>query len=167
MLPSYTLRGDTHHVIPVRTSEQSVLEIGGEAIVSSLIWINEHEALLTLDDEDYVVYVAQDDTRIYVHCDGHTWCVEADHGFGTSGDLSGAGGGQVHSPMPGVVVAVNVAVGQAVEDGDVLMMIESMKMQTEIKATSSGTVSDIHYAAGDSFDKGALLIEVTAAEGDA
>jgi len=62
------------------------------------------------------------------------------------------------APMPGLVVAVPVEVGQEVEKGDNLIILESMKMQNELKAPRDGTVSRIRVGPGDSVDQNQALL---------
>ena len=62
------------------------------------------------------------------------------------------------APMPGVVVAVPVEVGQEVEKGENLIILESMKMQNELKAPRSGTVSGIRVAPGNNVDQNQSLL---------
>lgn len=72
----------------------------------------------------------------------------------------GGGSGEVHAPMPGLIVAVTVAAGQTVAQGDRLVILESMKMQNELKAPIDGMVAAIHAEAGQAVDKNDLLIEI-------
>lgn len=69
-----------------------------------------------------------------------------------------AGAGAIVSPMPGTILKVNVAAGQAVKKGDVLLIIEAMKMENEIMALEDGTVKAVHVAAGQIVDTGAALV---------
>ena len=69
-----------------------------------------------------------------------------------------AGAGAIVSPMPGTILKVNVAAGQAVKKGDVLLIIEAMKMENEIMALEDGTVKAVHVAAGQTVDTGAALV---------
>ena len=62
------------------------------------------------------------------------------------------------APMPGAVISAAVDGGDAVTAGQPLMVIESMKMQSEIVAWRDGTVERVHVAAGESFDRGAGLV---------
>ena len=74
---------------------------------------------------------------------------------------SHAGGGAddiAEAPMPGVVIAVHVKEGQAVSAGDTLMVIESMKLETAIKAWRNGTVAAVHVGVGQTFQRGAPLL---------
>lgn len=74
-----------------------------------------------------------------------------------SSPLGAAGAVQVSAPMPGKVVAVKSAVGQAVKKGDVILVLEAMKMENEIVAPQDGVIAGIHAQAGDSVDSGAVL----------
>jgi biotin carboxyl carrier protein len=59
--------------------------------------------------------------------------------------------------MPGVVKEVRVAEGDAVKEGQALLILEAMKMENEIRAPRDGRVKTLHVAAGDAVDKGARL----------
>ena len=69
-----------------------------------------------------------------------------------------ASGEVVASPMPGVILNVKVTQGQAVKKGDVLIILEAMKMENEIAAPKDGTVAQIVTAKGANVDTGAPLI---------
>lgn len=71
-----------------------------------------------------------------------------------------SGSGEVHAPMPGLIAVVTVAVGQAVAQGDTVVILESMKMQNELKSPIDGAVAAIHVEAGQAVDKNSLLIEI-------
>ena len=69
-----------------------------------------------------------------------------------------AGGAQtVSAPMPGTILKVNVANGQAVKKGDVLMILEAMKMENEIMAPCDATVSSVNVNQGAAVEAGAVL----------
>ena len=69
-----------------------------------------------------------------------------------------AGTTTVDAPMPGKVLSVNVKKGDKVASGDVLLILEAMKMQNEIMAPSDGVVSDIRVNAGDTVATGDVMI---------
>ncbi len=72
------------------------------------------------------------------------------------------GSGEVHAPMPGLIVEVAVQPEQHVESGDTLIILESMKMQNELKSPIAGVVRSVQVAAGQSVDKNQLLAEISA-----
>ena len=69
-------------------------------------------------------------------------------------------GGGVASPIAGVVLEVKCKVGAAVQRGEVLMIIEAMKMETAIAAPAAGTVKAIHAAAGDAVRENQILVDL-------
>ncbi len=69
-----------------------------------------------------------------------------------------AGATTVSAPMPGKVLSVNCKVGDAVKAGDVLMILEAMKMQNEIMAPADGTVSDVRVSANQTVSTGDVMI---------
>jgi propionyl-CoA carboxylase alpha chain len=78
-------------------------------------------------------------------------------------ELDDAGGGPV-CPLPGTVIAVHVEVGQTVGEGHVLMVVEAMKMEHKITATSAAIVGEVRFAVGDRVDQGDLLVALEAIE---
>lgn len=70
---------------------------------------------------------------------------------------SKAGGFKVNSPMPGKILAVKASIGQAIKKGEVLLILEAMKMENEIVAPQDGTVASIDVSAGQSVEAGNLL----------
>ena len=60
--------------------------------------------------------------------------------------------------MPGLVVRVEVAVGQRVEPGAGLVVVEAMKMENELRAPRAGVVREVHVAAGQAVERGAPLV---------
>ena len=71
-----------------------------------------------------------------------------------------AGGEKVCAPMPGNILAVNVSNGSAVKKGDVLMILEAMKMENEIMAPCDGTVTSVSVTKGAAVESGALLCTI-------
>ena len=69
-----------------------------------------------------------------------------------------SGGEPVVAPMPGTILSVNVTANQAVKSGDVLVILEAMKMENEIKAPKDGTITSVAVSKGESVDTGATLV---------
>ncbi len=71
-----------------------------------------------------------------------------------------AGSEQIKAPMPGRIVYVSVAVGDTVESGQGVVVIEAMKMENELHAHAGGTVKDIRVGEGDTVDKNDVLVVI-------
>ena len=71
-----------------------------------------------------------------------------------------AGAKQVTAPMPGTIVSVKVNVGDKVEAGTLVAVLEAMKMENEIVAGVDGTVAGISVSAGDSVNSGDVIVSV-------
>jgi len=69
-----------------------------------------------------------------------------------------AGSIKVNAPMPGKIVGVKVNVGQSVKKGDVVVILEAMKMENEIVASQDGTIASINVTAGQSVEAGDVLV---------
>ncbi len=67
----------------------------------------------------------------------------------------------VSSPMPGIIVAVPVSVGDLVRHGDKVVILESMKMENELRAPCDGLVTHVHVAAGASVEKDQPLVGIS------
>ena len=72
-----------------------------------------------------------------------------------------AGGKPVNAPMPGNILAVNVKVGDKVEKGAVLCILEAMKMENEIMAPEAGTVAAVNVAKGATVQSGDVLVTLS------
>ncbi len=103
--------------------------------------------------------IARRSDRVLVSVDGrvHAFAVGDAERRSAGG---GAGSGSVTAPMPGKVVRVLVAVGDTVEVGQPLVVLEAMKMETTLGAEIAGTVQAVHAEAGGMVDGGALLVEI-------
>ena len=71
-----------------------------------------------------------------------------------------AGGKKIGSPLPGVIISVDVKEGQAVKRGQKVAVIEAMKMENEILAECDGTIAAIHVKQGDSVLEGADIVTI-------
>ena len=79
---------------------------------------------------------------------------------GAAGPSGSPGDAQIRSPMTGVVVEVLVQAGAAVSSGQVLLVVESMKMNNELRAPRDGTLESIHVGPGDRVERNALLATI-------
>ena len=71
-----------------------------------------------------------------------------------------AGGEQITSPMPGNILSVNVAAGDTVKKGQVLMILEAMKMENEIMCPCDGKIASVNTSKGAAVESGTLLCTI-------
>jgi acetyl/propionyl-CoA carboxylase alpha subunit len=93
---------------------------------------------------------------------GWTWELEPVVHRGTTDGPGGADDGVVRSPMPGTVIAVDVAVGDVVTAGQAVAIVEAMKMEHTLTAPTDGTVAEVHASIGGSVALDAPVVTITA-----
>lgn len=76
----------------------------------------------------------------------------------------GAGSGEIHAPMPGLIVDILVKTGDTVEQGQTVIILESMKMQNELKAPRAGKIGTVSVQPKQTVDKGTLLLNIQESE---
>ncbi|MEP6991173.1 MAG: biotin/lipoyl-containing protein [bacterium] len=124
--------------------------------------------MVTIGDEVHRVVARRGATRgrYTLWLDGFRYEVEAlDERTRAIRELSGAsreasGPAPLIAPMPGMIVRVGVQVGDAVQPGQSLVVMEAMKMENELRATSAGTVKAVLAVVGTAVEKGAVLLEL-------
>ena len=124
--------------------------------------------MVTIGDEVHRVVARRGPTRgrYTLWLDGFRYEVEAlDERSRAIRELSGASAGPsgpapLVAPMPGMIVRVAVQVGDQVQAGQGLVVMEAMKMENELRATSAGTVKAVLAQAGTAVEKGAVLLEL-------
>lgn len=156
-------RAYEHDVLAERIEDSVELVVDGEKMQAT-VERKPEELVVLLDGEEHRVLVGEDGRA---RIDGQQLAFQI-----TSFTPGSAPGedelileaeGVVHPPMPGKIVAVNVAEGDEVEAGDVLATLEAMKMQTEIEAPRAGVVLRVDIETGDAVEGNQVL----AAIGDA
>jgi biotin carboxyl carrier protein len=145
------------------------VEVDGEAVRAHLADVEGTPVrLVTIGDEVHRVVARRHPGRgrYTLWIDGFRFETEAlDERTRAIRDLSGAAEGAsgpapLKAPMPGLIVRVHVAVGDAVQAGQGLVVMEAMKMENELRAPAAGTVKAIAVAPGTAVEKGALLVEL-------
>lgn len=114
--------------------------------------------VLTIDGHHEGVAVALEGDDVHVHLGGRSYVVTyLDPVRSLAGDAIGSAENEARAPMPGMVVAVHVRPGDTVEAGDALVVIESMKLETTIRAPRAGTIATVLVAEGQGFDRDQIL----------
>lgn len=112
------------------------------------------------------IRAGQDVVRVRAERDGDrvlVWCAGSVHEFRRAAGRAAAAGeasGDLLAPMPGRVRRVVFGAGEKVGRGDVLLILEAMKMEHAIRAPRDGTVVKVHYGEGDLVEAGAVLAEI-------
>jgi biotin carboxyl carrier protein len=119
---------------------------------------------LVIDGVSSAVDVSETDGVFVVQADGETYAIrveeETRYIIRTRGGAAATAGQVLKAPMPGRVVHVAARVGQAVEPGDALVVLEAMKMENEFKATTAGTVTEVRVEVGQAVNPGDVLVVV-------
>jgi 3-methylcrotonyl-CoA carboxylase alpha subunit len=101
-----------------------------------------------------------DAARVLVHDGEHRLRVEAVEVYRRADDAGSAAEHRIRAPMPGRVVLVQAAPGQSVNAGDVVLVIEAMKMELALKAPRDGVVAEVRAIAGDFVEADAVLAKL-------
>jgi len=159
------LDGEEHEVL----LDETGVHIDGEDVVARVDDIDGTPVrMITLGDQVHRVVVRSGAARgqYTLWLDGFRFEVEAlDERMRAIRELSGVGAtasgpAPLKAPMPGLIVRVNVQVGDAVQAGQGLLVMEAMKMENELRAPAAGKVKSIVVSTGTAVEKGALLIEL-------
>jgi len=160
----FRLDGRLSDVVPVYHREGFDLEIDGRRVRAELRMPRPDggDAEILLDGRSHRVLLARRGDVVWVQLDGRAFPVELVDTLRRAASEAARGQHQdlLVAPMPGLVVEVAVAVGADVREGDLLVTIESMKLQTAFRAPHAGRVSEIAFGVGQSFEKGAVLVRL-------
>jgi biotin carboxyl carrier protein len=147
---------DKHHVsINGKVMDVDFENISGQPVYS-----------LVIDGRSYEAYVYEGEERLEVLLQGQQYAVDVEDErekrlkAAAGGAVSDSGEFQLKAPMPGLVVAVPVQQDQEVAKGDVLLILESMKMQNELKSPRAGKVTRVRVKAGDAVEQRQTLLTV-------
>ena len=120
---------------------------------------------VTVDGEEFEVDIERDGETWKVRVGGREFSIQVDSGVPGEVTRRSTGRGRrknrsgtISSSIPGKVVSLHAAVGDRVEEGEVLLILEAMKMQNEIQAPIQGTVSEVNCESGDSVEANVPLV---------
>ena len=147
---------DDHHVALDGVSfEIDLVSVAGQPIYSLLMGGRSYEAYVSPGEGDLQVVLRGTLYPVLVEDEREKRLRAAAGGVH---DLRGEF--HLKAPMPGLIVAVPVQEGQIVEKGDILVILESMKMQNELKSPRAGTVNRVKVKAGDPVEQNIVMVTV-------
>ena len=121
---------------------------------------------LIVDGKSHEAYVQESDDNWQVLLRGRLYSIQVEDErekrlrAAAGGGVAETGEYHLKAPMPGLVVAVSVEEGQEVKKGDVLLILESMKMQNELKSPRDGIVNRIKIKAGESVEQKQSMLSI-------
>ena len=158
--------GETRVTVDV---EPDAVTVTGRRIPASLADIEGTPVrMVTIGDRVHRVVVRRRESKGHyvLWIDGYTYDVEAlDERTRTIRDLTAEAAGPTGprplvAPMPGLIVRVLVGPGDAVQEGQGLVVMEAMKMENELRSSGAGRVTRVSVTPGAAVEKGAILIEL-------
>ncbi|WP_421793696.1 acetyl-CoA carboxylase biotin carboxyl carrier protein subunit [Hydrocarboniphaga effusa] len=154
--------GDAEHNVELsRSSSDYRLHWNDLSLDIDLTSMADGRSFLSIAGQPHEVVIATRGDDVFVHFDGEAYELRYRHPLDRLAAQSlGSAEDIVRAPMPGSVVALNVAAGDAVAKGQVLMVMESMKMETTIVAPRDGVIASVAFEKGQTFDRDALLLSL-------
>ena len=147
---------DEHHITVDGVDYEIDFESVSEQTVYSLLANN--------NSYDALVYGSEEGWQVLLHGSQYVLLVEDERERRLRASLGGGPPDNVdfhlRAPMPGLIVTVPVSEGQMVDKGDVLVVLESMKMQNQLKSPRPGKISRVQVKAGDSVEQRDTLLSV-------
>jgi len=154
----YQHNDDLHQV---KLAAPGLITIGEQTYAVTLKELSHEEVVFELNGRLVRVKLAQVGAQRYLHYNGQSWTLErlaklkksrAAHAGPASGNLS--------ATMPGQVLAVGVKVGDKVKVGEMLLLLEAMKMELRVAAPFAGRVKQLYCTVGQIVERGQLLAEI-------
>ena len=160
MKRTYRIGQETVEVTLESTPDGTRARVGEETVQFTASPLPDGSAKVCLEDgRTEIVHVARSGDRVDIHLGGRTHhLVEIPPSRKRGGPVEDSG--ERRAPMPGRIVKVAVAPGDAVEEKTSLVVLEAMKMEHHIRAGQPSVVRTIHVAEGDQVSLGTLLVEL-------
>ena len=148
--------GEEHEVAIARSGEVVKVEVGGETFEAKL----GENGLVLLGGERHAVQLSGDREATLDGQRVQFRIVDLQTGGGPGEGKAGGRGARIKPPMPGKIVSVAVDEGEEVKAGQVLLILEAMKMQNEVVAPAAGVVKKIHAKPGQNVEGKDVLVEL-------
>lgn len=140
------------------------VDINGELLSLNASPVSSNCYLLSPQNKNLRIYAALNDGNVFVYVNGQVirlGKITGDQQKYSREVLEFGAKDQITTPMPGKIVKILVAEGEKVAAKQPLVIVESMKMENEIKSPANGTIKSIHFKAGDLVESGQPIIKIT------
>jgi biotin carboxyl carrier protein len=137
-----------------------ILSIDGDKKEFPFKEISENYYLFSLKGKQIPVYISQDNTHIYIYIEGNSFILDKVNEEEKSFEIDSNSSDKdiVKPPMPGSIVKIEVEKGQKVNEGDPLIIVEAMKMETTLYSSIEGIVTEVNVKAGEQVDSDKVLM---------
>ncbi|MDR0477871.1 MAG: hypothetical protein LBH14_08065 [Desulfobulbaceae bacterium] len=156
---AFVLNDEELNVAISRTKNGYLLYIGDDVLPINLHKENDDFSILTVLGKRQAVMLAVHGDDVHIHMGGETYLLKYRNPLDRLAAKSrGAADDFIRAPMPGSIVSLNIAIGEAVSAGQTLLIMESMKMESTILAPRDGVVATVNFEKGQTFDRNAVLL---------
>ena len=157
------------HIVDLQGNDL-ILDVGGENLkIRFDETLSRQQIEIQINGEPYIVFVSHPEPgKVLISYNTHMFEVirkdilPAPAEFNLEISAVGKGGSNITSPMPGKVIKVNVREGELVSKGDILLVVEAMKMENNILSPAEAVVDRINVSAGDLVDSNTTLVHISA-----
>lgn len=153
-------------ITSIDLSNDEKANINGKEQSYEFRFMNDNSLTVRINNRNYFLLAEKntDDDTISITIDSETFKADCKSELDilveklSDGKKQGKTKKEIRSPMPGIIKALNVTSGQVVKKGEVMLVLEAMKMENEIKAQTDGTVKSINISPLSSVEKNELLL---------
>lgn len=149
--------GETQHTV-VLTQQHNQWQASTQGAEFAITLQEQH---ITINGYRQPFYWQQDGDALWLALGTQQWHFERDT-YAAANSSNAAGTGVLTAPMDGAVIAVNCEVGQTVQQGDVLVLLEAMKIEHSLQADIDGVIDAIHVSAGEQVKSKQVLLSIAA-----
>jgi len=146
---------EKHIIINGKTYEVDFESVSGQPVYSLIVDGKSHESYVQQEDDNWQVLLRGRLYPVTVEDERERRLRAA-----AGGGVAESGEFHLKAPMPGLVVAIPVEEGQEIKKGQVILILESMKMQNELKSPRDGTIGRIRVKTGESVEQKQTLLSV-------
>jgi 3-methylcrotonyl-CoA carboxylase alpha subunit len=164
-MPVLRFSGETYDMTISGAGHGAWLRYGGDCHEGKMDPVGDGSYRVTLDGQTQRVWLVISKDRVFMHAYGRHWELELVVSDATDSGAAEGPENIAQASMPGVILRVAVEQGQVVAEGQSLLTMESMKLQTTIAAWRDGTVDQIYVDEGDTVEKGSALIRLAKEDG--